>query len=120
MGINLLFILVTFPIEPEALQPVHIKIQLNVIEFLNVFKQYEKQQSTVASQRSYVSNEFIYCLKGLVSISKTMLCFLTSLAAVYFPEHPDMATLGRQLADEYADCDSIMYNCMQSLIEKLR
>ncbi|XP_049532240.1 uncharacterized protein LOC125949326 isoform X1 [Anopheles darlingi] len=119
-GVHLLFILVTFPIEPEALKPVHIKIQSNLVEFLNVFKQYEKRQSMVASERSHVSNEFVYCLKGLVSISKTMLCFLTSLAGFYFPEHPDMATLGRQLANEYADCDSIMYNCMQSLIEKLR
>ncbi|XP_052863744.1 uncharacterized protein LOC128270385 [Anopheles cruzii] len=119
-GINLLFILVTFPVEPEALQQTHLGMQSNLVEFLNTFKQYEKQQSVAASRKTAVSKDFLYCLKGLVSVSKTMLMFLTSLAPLYFPEHPDMAALGQQLANDYADCDSIMYNCMQHLFEKMR
>uniref|UniRef100_A0AAG5CQ78 Uncharacterized protein n=1 Tax=Anopheles atroparvus TaxID=41427 RepID=A0AAG5CQ78_ANOAO len=118
-GVNLLFILVTFPVEPEALQS-HIKTQASLVEFINVFKQYERQQSTSAAKRSTASCDFIYNIKSLVSISKSMLVFLTSLAPIYFPAHPEMAVLGQRLANDYADCDSIMYNCMQSLIEKLR
>ncbi|XP_061496798.1 uncharacterized protein LOC5667751 isoform X2 [Anopheles gambiae] len=119
-GVNLLFILVTFPVEPEALRPTHIRMQTSLVEFINVFKQYEQQQSAAAAKRSSASSDFVYNTKALVSISKTMLVFLTHLAPHYFPEHPAMATLGQQLANDYADCDSIMYNCMQSLIEKLR
>ncbi|XP_052890447.1 uncharacterized protein LOC128298715 [Anopheles moucheti] len=119
-GVNLLFILVTFPVEPEALRPTHIGLQTNLVEFINVFKQYEQQQSRLAAKRSSASSDFVYNTKALVSVSKTMLVFLTTLAPRYFPEHPAMAVLGQKLADDYADCDSIMYNCMQSLIEKLR
>uniref|UniRef100_A0A182KDX0 Uncharacterized protein n=1 Tax=Anopheles christyi TaxID=43041 RepID=A0A182KDX0_9DIPT len=119
-GVNLLFILVTFPVEPEALRPTHLGMQTSLVEFINVFKQYEQQQSAVAAKRSSASSDFVYNTKALVSISKSMLVFLTNRAPHYFPEHPAMATLGQQLANDYADCDSIMYNCMQSLIEKLR
>uniref|UniRef100_A0A182P2Y5 Uncharacterized protein n=1 Tax=Anopheles epiroticus TaxID=199890 RepID=A0A182P2Y5_9DIPT len=119
-GVNLLFILVTFPVEPEALRPAHVGMQTSLVEFINVFKQYEQQQSSLAAKRSSATSDFVYNTKALVSISKTMLVFLTNLAPHYFPEHPAMAELGQQLANDYADCDSIMYNCMQSLIEKLR
>uniref|UniRef100_A0A182W0B5 Uncharacterized protein n=1 Tax=Anopheles minimus TaxID=112268 RepID=A0A182W0B5_9DIPT len=119
-GVNLLFILVTFPVEPEALRPTHLGLQTNLVEFINVFKQYEQQQSSLASKRSSATSDFVYNTKALVSVSKTMLVFLTTRAPHYFPEHPAMATLGQKLADDYADCDSIMYNCMQSLIETLR
>ncbi|XP_049276582.1 uncharacterized protein LOC125760465 [Anopheles funestus] len=119
-GVNLLFILVTFPVEPEALRPTHLGMQTNLVEFINVFKQYEQQQSALAAKRSSATSDFVYNTKALVSVSKTMLVFLTTLAPHYFPDHPAMASLGQKLADDYADCDSIMYNCMQSLIEKLR
>ncbi|XP_035897125.1 uncharacterized protein LOC118505438 isoform X1 [Anopheles stephensi] len=119
-GVNLLFILVTFPVEPEALRPSHLGMQTCLVEFINVFKQYEQQQSSLAAKRSSASSDFVYNTKALVSVSKTMLVFLTTLAPRYFPDHPAMATLGQKLADDYADCDSIMYNCMQSLIETLR
>ncbi|KFB42622.1 AGAP003068-PA-like protein [Anopheles sinensis] len=117
-GVNLLFILVTFPIEPEAIH-CHMKTQTSLIEFINVFKQYEKQQNKAAEKRSNASCDFIYNTKALVSISKSMLVFLTSLAPTYFPAHPELAVLGQRLAGHYADCDSIMYNCMQSVIDKL-
>uniref|UniRef100_A0A182QF17 Uncharacterized protein n=1 Tax=Anopheles farauti TaxID=69004 RepID=A0A182QF17_9DIPT len=118
-GVNLLFILVTFPIEPEAVRA-HIGMQTNLVEFINVFKHYEQEQSAVAAKRTSATSDFVYNTKALVSISKSMLVFLTARAPQYFPEHPGMAALGRQLANDYADCDSIMYNCMQSLIETLR
>uniref|UniRef100_A0A182M136 Uncharacterized protein n=1 Tax=Anopheles culicifacies TaxID=139723 RepID=A0A182M136_9DIPT len=107
-------------VEPEALRPTHLGVQTNLVEFINVFKQYEQQQSSLASKRSSATSDFVYNTKALVSVSKTMLVFLTTLAPHYFPEHPAMASLGQKLADDYADCDSIMYNCMQSLIETLR
>ncbi|XP_053679607.1 uncharacterized protein LOC128730564 [Anopheles nili] len=118
-GVNLLFILVTFPVEPEALRA-HVGMQSNLVEFINVFKVYEQRQSAIAAARPSASSDFVYNTKALVSVSKTMLVFLTALAPHYFLEHPGMASLGKQLANDYADCDSIMYNCMQSLIEKLR
>uniref|UniRef100_A0A182N6K5 Uncharacterized protein n=1 Tax=Anopheles dirus TaxID=7168 RepID=A0A182N6K5_9DIPT len=118
-GVNLLFILVTFPVEPEAVRA-HVGMQTNLVEFINVFKQYEQRQSAVAAARTSATSDFVYNTKALVSVSKSMLVFLTERASLFFPAHPRMAALGRQLANDYADCDSIMYNCMQSLIEKLR
>ncbi|XP_058118057.1 uncharacterized protein LOC131287471 [Anopheles ziemanni] len=117
-GVNLLFVLSTFPVEPEALQP-HVKTQTTLTEFMNVFKQYEKQQNKALEKPSSATCDLIYNIKGLLSISRSMLLFLASLAPTYFPAHPQLAVLGQQLSDDCDDCDSIMYDCMQNLVQKL-
>ncbi|XP_055587553.1 uncharacterized protein LOC129739999 [Uranotaenia lowii] len=112
-GVNLLFVLVVFAIEPEAIDST-LEAKTALVNFLITFKQHMRDQyGRIQAIRGKC--DFLHSLKASVSCDKSISVFGRSVVERYFKDCPEMLTLFGPDGEESYQEDRIFYECLKEL-----
>ncbi|XP_055619004.1 uncharacterized protein LOC129764173 isoform X2 [Toxorhynchites rutilus septentrionalis] len=112
-GINLLFVLMVFPVEQKAIgnSP---EIQSALVDFMITFKRHMREQYA-RIQALTGKCDFLNSLKASVSCDKSIAIFSKKVAAHYFSNNPAFLSLvGMESEGAYQE-DRIFYECLKEL-----
>lgn len=113
-GVNLLFVLVVFPIEPDAVGQLF-DMQNALLDFIIAFKRHMRDQYA-RIQALTGKCEFLHSLKASVSCDKSIAVFARHVATKYFDANSDFwnAIAITKTEDSYQE-DRIFYECLKEL-----
>ncbi|XP_058811725.1 uncharacterized protein LOC131676597 [Topomyia yanbarensis] len=113
-GVNLLFVLVAFPIEPKAVSLLS-EVQTALLDFIIAFKRHMRDQYA-RIQASTGKCDFLHSLKASVSCDKSIAVFAKNVASKYFEENSGFwSAIGFSEKDEAYQEDRIFYECLKEL-----
>ncbi|XP_001648724.2 uncharacterized protein LOC5564378 [Aedes aegypti] len=121
-GVNLLFVLAVFPVEPEAVGFLSDK-QSALLDFMIAFKRHMRDQYG-RIQSLTGKCDFLHSLKASVSCDKTIAVFCRSVAQNYFPQDRQdfwtvVGTAGDGSDEASYQEDRIFYECLKELQTRL-
>ncbi|KAL1377647.1 hypothetical protein pipiens_016120 [Culex pipiens pipiens] len=112
-GVNLLFVLTVFPVEPEACATSP-EVQSTLLDFVIAFKRHLREQYG-RIQALTGRCDFLHSLKATISCDKSIAVFGRNVARKYFTDNLD-ALAGTGLdGDESYQEDRIFYECLKEL-----
>ncbi|XP_053698252.1 uncharacterized protein LOC128745249 [Sabethes cyaneus] len=113
-GVNLLFVLVVFPIESEAVGQL-LGMQTALLDFIIAFKRHMREQYA-RIQALTGKCDFLYSLKASVSCDKSVAIFARNVATKYFDKKSEFwKVIGvTETEDSYQE-DRIFYECLKEL-----
>ncbi|XP_055524375.1 uncharacterized protein LOC129718020 [Wyeomyia smithii] len=113
-GVNLLFVLVVFPIESEAAGQL-LDMQLALLDFIIAFKRHMREQYA-RIQALTGKCDFLHSLKASVSCDKSIAVFARQVAVKYFDKKTEFwNSIGTSDTEESYQEDRIFYECLKEL-----
>ncbi|XP_058455033.1 uncharacterized protein LOC131432641 [Malaya genurostris] len=113
-GVNLLFVLATFPIESKAVSQLA-DVQTALLDFIIVFKRHMREQ--YARIQSLTGKcDFLHSLKASVSCDKSIAVFAKNVSNKYFEKDSGFwEAIGLDEQDESYQEDRIFFECLKDL-----